>query len=188
MGTTRRIIIFLAFVAILILLGWLIFKPRTAAPRPNEPAPVVITDYADRDSKVIYTFDGRINGDDAHRAVRITVSRGSRTVELLQGYQGNVIKSQQFDNNPNAYRTFIYALSRYNFSKVRKTTSTNDNGACPLGYRFIYELYDNNDQKLRLWGSSCDGIGTTAGSISSINLLFQNQITGYNKFVADVRF
>jgi hypothetical protein len=188
MGPTKRLFIFLAFVAVLVFLGWLIFKPRTpGAPKPNEPKPIVLTDYADRDSKVIFTNDGRITGDDTHRAVRITVTRGSRTVELLQGYQGNVIKSERFDNNPEAYKTFIYAINRYGYATVRKTAQTNDVGACPLGYRYIYEVIDNNDQKLRLWSSSCDGIGTMGGSHSVVNQLFQSQITDYNKFMVGTK-
>lgn len=190
MGNTSRIIAFLVLViGSIVFLSWIIFKiGKPATTTSNEPKPIVLTDYATTDSQVVYTYQGRIVGDDAYREARITIDQNSRLVQVIQGYQGHVIKSHSLDNNPNAYRTFIYALSKYNFATARKTTNTDSTGACPLGYRFIYDMYNEGKQILHLWGSTCTGVGTTRANTSAVNQLFQNQITGYSQFISGVAF
>lgn len=149
---------------------------------------VNVTDYADKgSSKVVLTIGGRINGDDQHRSIRITVDSYMRTAEIIQGYEDKVIQTQTAVNNPSAYEKFIFAISRYGFSKERKTTLTDDRGVCPLGQRFVYEIYNDNNLVMRRWATTCGSNGTTAGSPSQLNTLFQRQVTDYSKFVNNVQ-
>ncbi len=191
----RRFIVFMTVIVGIILLIMLITRigsnksstPKTASKKPAVVKPISVTDYAQKDSKVVLTIDGKINGDDQHRAIRITVSPDFRVAEIIQGYENKVIKTQTDLNNRTAYTDFIYAINRYGFSKERKTASPDDRGACPLGNRYIYEIYDDGNSVMRRWAASCGGIGTSAGSPSQLNDLFQKQVNEYFKFVTGIQ-
>ena len=162
-------------------------KPSSATKKNTVTNAIDVTKYANSNSKVILTVDGRINGDDQHRAIRITVDENMRTAEIIQGFEGYVINTQSAVNYPAAYEKFIFAISRYGFSKERKTTLTDDRGVCPLGQRYIYEIYENDRSVMRRWATSCGNLGTLAGNPTQINELFQRQVTDYSKFVSKVQ-
>ena len=193
MSGKKRIVIFLTVIVGIVLLVMLISRlgsgSKTSTPKSTAPVvkAVNVTDFAKTNSKVVLTIDGRINGDDVHRAVRITVGRDFRTAEVIQGYENKVIKTQTNANNQTAYTDFIYAISRYGFSKERKTTQPDDRGVCPLGQRYIYEIYDGENQVMRRWSASCGSVGTSAISPAQANDLFQKQVTDYFKFVSGVQ-
>ncbi len=190
MSTRRRIFIFLAIIIGLVLIVMLITRLGNPKKSPSKPAPVVkplkLADYSSRDSKVILIIDGRLNGDDVHRAIRISVSRGQRQLEVIQGYQGYVIKSYSFDNNLDAYKQFINALDYSGFAKEKTATIKDPAGMCPNGNRYVYELLDNNDQKMYRWGASCSGMGNSGGNHPNILSLFKKQITDYDNLVRNV--
>lgn len=191
MPTRNRIIIILTFIIGFVLLMMLIFgggskKKSTSSTKAAVQKPIVLTDYANRDSKVVFSIDGPVNNDQDHRGIRISVGRGSTLVEVVQGYQNNVIKSQRTDNNPDAYDVFVRAIARLGFGKERKTSLTDSRGVCPTGRRYFTQLVDNNDEKMNLWTSSCKG-GTTSADIPNIQLLFQKQVPGYSKFISGVQ-
>jgi len=190
MSPRKRLIIFATVVVGFVLLLVLIFgrgsgnnNQKTTKPVPNKP--IVLTDYADKDSKVVLNVSGQINGDDIHREIRITVTRGNRRLEVIQGYQGNVIQTQNFVNNPDAYDTFIRALARINFGKERKTSQTDERGVCATGQRYIFEVYDNNDRISRTWSATCIK-GTSLAAPALVLQLFRAQITDYAKLTQKV--
>lgn len=191
----RKFIIVMTVIVGFVLLTMLITRigsgnKPTAPKTKKSPAvvkPVSVTEYVQKDSKVVLTIDGKINGDDQHRAVRITISPDLRVAEVIQGYENKVIKSQTDLNNRTAYTDFLYALNRYGFSKERKTSQADDRGACPLGNRYIYEIYNDGNSVMRRWAASCGGIGTSAGSPAQLNDLFQKQVTEYYKFFTGVQ-
>lgn len=194
MTNRRRLIIILTVIVGFILLVMLISRIGSGSKKAGSKSSkastsnvVDVTKYVNNNSKVVLTINGRINGDDVHRSVRISVDSGNRTAEVIQGYQGNVINTQSAINNPDAYEQFIYALATSGFSKERKTTQTDDRGACPLGQRYVYEIYDNNQSVMRRWSTSCGAIGTMGGRQSQINELFQRQITEYSTFTRNVQ-
>jgi hypothetical protein len=144
-------------------------------------------EYADRNALARLTIDGKVVGDNEHRAVRITVNKDYRTIDILKGYSGDVLSSQSFPNTSEGFETFLYALENAGFAKERKAKITDERGVCPSGRRFIYELIENGEQKLRSWSTSCeDTHGTFNGSRGSVRSLFQDQIPEYRKVVDDV--
>jgi len=180
---------FIAFVAflLLIVLGLIfVFSHHSA---PKKPAPIILTlpDYADRNSSVSMTIDGIVNGDDAHRAIRVTVNRDSRTLDIIQGYSGRVIDTHTFANTKDAYDVFLRALNTAGFTtRLKKTTAPNDSrGLCPEGTRDIFNLSDNGDIVSNLWSSTCS-IGTFGGNPDVAQNLFQRQITGYDDLTGSV--
>src|SRR3989338_5151263 len=70
-----------------------------------------IVDYENNDAaKVSWTQQGRLVGDDQRRAVRVTVTKSKRTVEILDFYAERVEKSDEFANSPEAFSAFVRAL------------------------------------------------------------------------------
>ncbi len=191
MTPKRQFIIFLTFVVGFVLLLAVVFGrgpgARNTGKNSTTKKVFSLNDYAQRDSEVTAVFDGPINGDDAHRSVRITVSRGSRTIDVMQGYEGKVIKSQTFVNNPDAYYDFIHALARTGFGKTVKSSYENEIGICATGRRYTYEVLDNNDSVSRTWGASCVK-GNSAAASDVVNNLFRMQITGYGDIVDGVQY
>ncbi len=182
----------LGVIVLAILVIVLIFTRSTkTGPSSNASvkAPVVINllDQDNANSSLKITTQGRLVGEDQRRSIRITVSQSQRTIEVIQGYENNVIKSQSFDNTPAAYSTFIRAINNAGFTKYRKGANGDERGACPQGQRYIYELNKGSERLQRLWSSSCNSSdGSLAGSASRIRQIFQDQIPGYERYIADV--
>lgn len=181
-----RFFITLVVIALFIFLGVIIFS------RPRSTNPVVaqksLAEYADTAAQAVLETRGQINGEDLHRQIRITISNNARTLEIIQGYNGNIISSTTYANTPNAYSAFLSALQQTGFTRARRTTST-EAGFCPTGQVYNYILRNTGDKKtdINLWNSSCSGGGgTAAGSRSTIRNLFKNQITDYNQLTSGV--
>jgi len=163
-------LIVLAFVLILHGIGG--SKPKT------KPTPLV--SYSNTTRTVELTIEGPVTADENHKAVRITVGRDSKQLEILQGYDEIVSKTQSYANNEPAYAEFLRALDLNGFTKgVTTTANEDDRGYCSAGYRYILAMYDGGDQKQRFWASSC-GRGSFAGNTTVMRTLFQKQIADYN--------
>lgn len=187
----RTLIIFGAIFFLLVFVFVKIFfgggdKPK---PNPTPSAPIVkpLPEYADSFATVSMTIDGQINGEDKHRGIRITVDRFQRKVEILGGYNQNILSESKFENNETAYDIFLRALRNNGFTSKRPNVSTDERGQCSLGTRTIFELRDSGDTLSKAWTTSCGSkTGNLAGNSSSMRTLFQRQITDYNKLTADV--
>lgn len=178
-------------VVALIAIGLIVSRPNnattTSKPVAKGPAVVNLLDHDKSDSAVKVTTQGRLVGEEQRRSVRITVTQSQRTIDVIQGYEGNVIKSETFSNTPAAYSTFIRALNTSGFTRYRKGANTDERGSCPQENRYIYEINKGGQQIQRLWSSSCGSAdGSFAGSGSRVRDLFQHQIPEYDKFTSDV--
>lgn len=189
MTPKRQFVIFLTAVVGFVLLLMLIFG-RGSSSRSNSKKTEVkrafrLTNYAHKDAKVVIVVDGPINGDDKHRAVRFTVTPQTRLAEVVSGYEGKVVKSQNQPNNPNAFADFVYALSKTGFGKERKTSIASEQGVCATGRRYVYEVYDNNKRVSRTWTAGCVQ-GSSVAQPGTVYNLAQAQVTDYNKFISGV--
>lgn len=181
MRAARQIIIFLVFVIGIIVILSMLFGGSKGSKKSVAPS-FDLLKYTTRDSKVVAITDGPINGDDVHRAVRITVDRNTRRIDVIQGYQGTVIATKSYDNNQKAYDEFLHALSKSGFGKPRKSAIASEDGVCATGRRYVFEVIDNNDSVSRTWTASCQK-GNTIALPSRITGLFRDQITDYNEVV-----
>ncbi len=176
-------------VIFLMLIGAIVLVSRRGSNGPEgTEAKVTLTDYVTSSSEVVYTTDGRINGEEQHRSIRISVSQERRKFEVIQGYDGMVISQQIFSNDRAAYDVFINALHKVNFIRERENAPQGDEkGVCPSGLRYIYELKNNGEEIRRLWNSSCgENSGTFGGNSSVVRQLFRQQIPEYNKLSGSV--
>ncbi len=184
----RYVVGVLAIVVIAIFAVVLIGSHHSSPPKTSTTKQVLkLPDYADKNSKTMLTAQGPVVGEDQFQSIRITVSRDNRRVEILQGYEGNTVNSEQFANTQSAYDVFLRALNNANFNSKRASSFADERGVCALGDRYIYDLQNDNDQVVHTWSTSCGGEGTFAGKSSLVRQLFQNQIPDYGKFVSGVR-
>jgi hypothetical protein len=180
----RLLALFTGFILFIIILVML-FSHGGKKPAPINPIQP-LPDYASTDATVTMTTDGIVNGDEMHRQIRITISANQRTLDVIQGYSGQVIETKNFVNSMEAYQVFLKSINNTGFLVKKKSKAPADyQGQCPLGFRYIFTLNNDGDDLSRLWTSSC-GTGTWGGSLSSMRQLFQNQIPSYSTLTSDV--
>lgn len=180
----------------LIIFGVKLFQAATKSSAPKKTDTTKTTslpDYASTTAQVRFTQDGPINSNIAHRTIQITVGRDQSNLNIIQGYEGNSLRTNNFDNNQSAYEVFLNALNNSGFMREKKVSNKNiqETGQCPLGFRYTYQLMNtgNSDEDKTLWSTSCNtGLGNFGGNFSTIIVLFQRQIPEYTKLTQDVIF
>jgi hypothetical protein len=186
----KRMLLFLGFLLGIVLLLIVIFG-LTGRKSSNKTDDVVtatkvfdIDDYADRDSYVKQYLAGPIVGDDEHNEVWITVTPNSRTIDIIQGYQGKVISSKTYANNRAAYEDFLYALGKQNYGKTKETKLVKE-GSCATGQLYTFQTYDSSKLVSDVWAGSCTK-GNSSGITNKILNLFKAQITDYQEMTSDL--
>jgi len=183
----RLLAIFTGFIIFIVLLVVLLGHggKKPAPLNPIKP----LGDYAQTSATVSFTADGIVNGDEMHRAIRITVGANRRQLDVLQGYNPQVILSQSFANNQEAYTVFLKAIANNGFvAKLKNSKApTDERGQCALGFRYILDLNDGTDDLSRLWASTCGtAVGNSGGAITTLQTLFQDQVPSYSTLTENV--
>ena len=189
--TINRILFISASVILLIIIGLIIIFAGGGEEKPatDEEALQPLREYSNTNAEVSFNQRGDINGQDQHREILITISQFERRLDVISGYSGTIIKTQTFSNSLPAYRQFLAALGDSGFLLKRPTTDAGADplGKCPLGTLYEFELNDGGDVLSYLWTSGCSNAkGTFAGSSSTVQQLFKNQITDYGELVSGV--
>ena len=175
-----RILIFILVVVglvwLVVLLFQNVFSSNTSTANPNTK--LSLESYANTDVVATVYIDGPVVANQDHNAVRITVDRNQSAIEVIKGYDDQVVAQQVFPNSQASYLEFLSALSRANFAKGKTDPALqNDKGACPFGNRYIYTLSDGSREILHYWTTSCSGGGGTYGGNASLTReLFIRQI------------
>jgi hypothetical protein len=175
-------------ILLLLLLVVFVFRRdnKPANPAQNTGTVAQLVDYADKNSEVSLTTIGKVVGNEQHRSVRITVSANERRIEILSGYDQQVLSSQTYANNQEAYETFLSALGGQGFTRSKKTSITDPRSVCPTGLHYQYLVTENSEEKSNLWSVSCDKSGSFSGRSGTIRELFQRQIPDYNQQVRGI--
>ena len=172
---------------VIIVVAIILFRGDNTPGGQNGTSQVNLTDYVDSGAEVVYATYGRLVAEEERRAVRITISRNRRTVEVLAGYNEKVTKRKTFSNSQAAYDEFMHALKIAGFSRVQDADYESEKGVCPDGNRSIYQLYEEDEEMMRLWSTSCrKGDGNFGGKSSVVENLFQDQIPEYDDFADSV--
>lgn len=184
----RYLIGFLLFIAALILLLVFVFRGGSKTSTPATSSTINLTSYAQTDSVLKVTIEGPQIATENHRAIRITVGRDIREVEVLKGYNEEVLRSNVYSNDQAAFDEFIRGVNLAGFIKANKASAqTDERGFCATGMRYIYELDNGSQHITRLWSDSCgDKQATFAGTGPLIRQLFEAQIPDYLKLTGDV--
>lgn len=174
------------FVVIILAIVLLVTRSPRQERQAEQPRTTQATDYANTNSKMVYTLQGPVVGNDARRSVRITVTSTNRTIEQINGYQGQVVNSKTYTNNMEGYQYFLASLNNAGYTKERRTRTPDSQGACAIGQTYIFEIIDGTDIAMNRWSSSCGGQGTYGGNTANTRILFENQITDYSQFISDI--
>lgn len=147
-----------------------------------------LLDNAQSNSVTAYVEKG-VTADEKHYSISMTISADNRTIRVLKGYQNVEDKSEGLPNNIEAYKTFLMAIDRYNFTQKREDKSEHGwRGACPTqkGYRF--KLSDQAYEQFDRWYSSCDGVryGDYGGKVGSVYNLFRDQFPNYGEITSGI--
>ncbi len=105
---------------------------RKPSSQPNTGQTVKQEKFADKATKVRLTTDGAIVGAERHQSIRITIDPASRTIEILNGYKGEVAVAQSIVNDSEAFKRFLQALDSYGYSKENPKAPKDEQGTCPL--------------------------------------------------------
>ncbi len=170
----RNVLAALVGAGLIVLLIVLLFKAifgHTAAPQKQ----VDLSKYADTNAVATLLMDGPTNLDQSHYQVKITVDAMHSEIDILQGYQGNVIKTQSYPSNTVAYGAFLQSLKLLGFAHGR-TTHIDNRGYCPNGTRYTYSFSGDQANQFSFWSTSCGGQGTFQGSPAGVRQLFEAQI------------
>ena len=148
-----------------------------------------LSEASDQGKSLRYTVRGQINGREEHRLIRITVTPENRKLEILQGYDQEVLSSQEFQNNRSAYDAFAEALNGAGFTARGPITGgIPQDQACPLGRHFIYEVAPGEQNSFHSWNTTCGKKnGNFRGKDKDIRTLFEIQIPDYDTLIQDVR-
>lgn len=170
----RYLVGFLITIGLIILLISLLFGGGNDKKVPKTSK--TLDSYASTDAVATLTAAGPINYQGDHREVRISVSRDQVLYEVQRGYNGEIIKQQNWGNTQEAYRAFLAALETANFTKGDTKAAIKDpTGLCPLDKRYILTLTEGGNDIIRFWSTTC-GAKTFQGKLSTVKELFRTQL------------
>jgi hypothetical protein len=177
---------FLAVITLVVVVFIIILRGFTGGGAKEPKQQVNLMDYVNSQTVVKFTVTGPVQADPKHMGYRITVGRDASTIEIIQGYQNNVVKAQTYSNNSAAYADFLRALQLENYTKGDADKSKEDTrGVCPNGNRYTYEVETAGQAVQRYWSTSC-GTGTFQGKASIVRGLFSRQIPDFSTMTANV--
>lgn len=169
----RTIIAALVGIGIIVLVFVLIVKGFSGG---GTSAPAIdLGKYENTAASATLLIDGPTNIDQDHRQVKITVSGSQNEIDIIQGYQGTVINSKTYSNNPAGFGAFLQSLKVFDYSKGDSTSKLDYRGYCPTGERYLYSFNDGSKDLFNYWSTSC-GQGTYAGDRPGVRALFERQI------------
>lgn len=181
---------FLAAVIVVVLLVVGLFKSFNGNDNGNliSTSTYSLSDKTAVDTVARYTVRGPVVADEDYRQVRITISKNSRSVEVLKGYAGVVEKVSTLSNTPDAYTAFLGALSAAEFSDRREGGSSVDpSTTCVTSTKFFYELTLASEKKVDTWTSSCSfKDGNYGGNALGTAQIFKAQIPTYDQLTNGV--
>jgi len=175
---------FLIAIGLIVLLFVIILKSGGPSTQPFN-----LNSYATTGAISQLTIRGPITANQTFQSVQISVGSTQTNFSILQGYQGAVQSSQQFENNETSYNVFLHALTLTGFPNGSKDPKYNDYlGYCATGEQYIFELIENNSDILRFWATSCGSEGSFRGDPGAALALFQAQVPNYSQLTSNLPF
>ena len=146
--------------------------------------------YASDDNVTITsTLIGPVTAPQNHNEIQIEVTNSQATVNIINGYDGNVVNSRSYPLTTEAFSEFLSALDKAKFTEGNTDEALrNDEGYCATGQRYVFEIREGANNIQRFWATSCRGVKTFKGNSAAVLNLFQNQIPDYDELTDDVSF
>jgi flagellar basal body-associated protein FliL len=169
-------------IAALVSVGRMVFSSNTSSTNQseNDGVAAVLLDTADTRA-VRWAVRGPIVGDERFQSYQIMISPTARMYTVYNGYLDQVISTNTYDNNIEAYTQFVYALSLANIATTRSAADSDLRGVCATnGLAYVFETVKSDVADHSIWSSSCAGSkGTMAAQPDQIQALFVNQVPDF---------
>jgi hypothetical protein len=180
----------LGFAAVIVLLFIIIFMIVRGGGDNKSEVPETKRDlvsYASEENfRVTQTVISPITAAQNHDQIQITVNNSSANIDLIKGYEGNVIANRSYPMSVESFREFLSALDKANYTRGNTDEKLRDDrGYCSTGQRFVYEIYQGANSLQRFWTTSCGGTKTFRGNANLVNTLFRAQIPDYGQITND---
>lgn len=177
----RAVLGILIGLGLIVLVFVLILRSFAGGGKENQNQIDLVT-YANTNAVAQLVLDAPVVADQNHHTVKITVSQNQTEIDIIQGYQGNVVTTRSYPNNTQAYAVFLQSLNRINFASGNSDPAQHDErGYCAEGNRYIYSFISGGRDLLRFWSTSCKGQGTFGGSPDQTRWLFEQQIPDFDE-------
>lgn len=171
---------FLAAVGLIVLVFVLIIRGFSGGGAKEEQV-IDLSSYGNTDAVVRLTVEGPVVADQNHNAYEITIGRNTAKLETYKGYDREVIETKTYENNQEAYETFLLSLERAGYHKtIEEENDTDPRGICPTGNRYTYELIDGPATLIESWSAACNK-GTFRGESTAVRNLFIRQIPEFSR-------
>lgn len=172
------ILIALGLVVLMIILIVKAFSGGGGGGGPEQKR-IDLNSYANTSAVVQLTIDGPVNAAQNHSKIRVVVGRDETVLQIIKGYEDDVVESRKFDNNLASYEQFLRALKIAGFTLGNDNPALRDErGHCPTGQRYIFEAVSGGSSVMRWWKASC-GEGNFQGRSDTIRNLFKAQVPDY---------
>lgn len=175
---------FLAIVGVIILTVILVIRGFSGEKVVEKPK---LNTYSGTSTVLQLTIDGEVNAQQDHQAIRMTVGRSETRIEVLKGYEYQVVNSKTYQNTQESYTAFLSSLELLGYTKGSENSELKDErGYCPSGTRNIFAIYDGIHEVQRYWKTSC-GDGNFKGEHTRIISLFKKQIPDFGAVTKGVK-
>jgi hypothetical protein len=163
----------------MVFLGIVLWTIRYSKPHATtRPVPAQVKDYANSTTAELrFTTLGPVVSNSMYRSNTITVTPSSNTIQVFATYENATITEQNYRNNQAGFQQFVGALQAAGFSAQRASARQDVGSSCPIGNRYLYQIYDSGNLIMNLWATSCyTSSHSFNGNVALVNSLFQLQI------------
>lgn len=190
----RQFLVVLAIIAFVIIGGLIIFAiPWGGSDSEKESQKqIALTEFANTGASAQLQIRGRVVSNKEHQGMTISVNRNEVVATIFNGYDFTEVKSTRNSNNQESFEVFLSALYNAGFTLRQKPRQgVSIPGICASGELYNYSLVNvtTDGAPKPAWGTSCSRKdGDFAGSISSVNKLFQDQVVEYDELTLGTEF
>jgi hypothetical protein len=178
----RAIIGILVGIGLIVLILVLVFTGGSSNNSPKQP--LYMPNYWNSGSYAEITQTGPINAPQSHQELTMSVSETDSTLSILNGYENNVVSTNNFPMDPTAYTDFLFALQRLDFTSGNNSSSLSDSrGYCPFGDLYTFSFNNGTNQVENYWENTC-GQGNFEGQAGPIKDLFIAEIPNYDNLTS----
>lgn len=173
-------------IVLLFLVIFMIIRSGSDEPKVPETKRELTSYVNDSNVTITQTTIGPVVAPQNHDETQISITNTTATIEIIKGYEGNVVNSRSYPMSTEAFRSFLNALESVGFTRGDADASlTEGKNFCPTGTRYIFEINEGAKNIQRYWATSCGAKSYKGEAGTTINL-FQAQIPEYDDVVGDL--
>ncbi len=184
MSYTRSLLVLLFTLALVIVTIVLFFSNNSTNKSQYNTKLNNFANYSNTSALATLDINGPITSQSTHNEVKIIVSNLDVNLQIIKGYDNDIVINQVFPNSQRSYDAFLRSIYLNGFTlKTNKNTVNNPVGLCATGDLYNFYFIFNSNNIVNTWQSSCNGSNSNfGGNLSVILSLFQSQVPSYNNY------